>query len=174
MLIIGPFHSPWSLYNICHPAGTVVQAPPHVSDGWNLAVFWRQLHGHKPVVEFIHEMLPACICETMSPIVSETIVIMLIHIAHRIVAFVRSWEPPGNSLWNQVLTALIISTFVPSFHTFIGRFLWPPSMAYLASFVLRTLIHVAIFPVDFFALVPSSLCRSVGVMSWAEVVVAKA
>ena len=174
MLIIGPFRSPRSPHNICHPAETVVQAPPHVPDGWNLAVFWRQLHRHKPIAEFIHEMLPACICKAMSPIVSKTIIIVLIHIAHRIVAFVWSWKPPGNSLWNQVLTALIVSTFVPSFHTFVGRFLWPPSMAYLASFVLRTLIHIATFPVDSFASIPSSCCRSVGVMSWAEVVVAKA
>src|SRR5204863_829558 len=108
--------SPVTAY-ICHPAGTVVQAPPHVPDGWNLAVFWRQLHGHKPVAEFIHEMLPACICKAMSPIVSKTIVVVLIHIAHRIVTFVWSWKPPRNSLWNQVLTALIVSTFVPSFHT---------------------------------------------------------
>src|SRR5437016_3516543 len=119
-------------------------------------------------------MLPACFCKAMSPIVSKAIVIVLIHIAHRIVAFVRSWKPPRNSLWNQVLAALIVSTFIPSFHAFIGWFLWLPSMAYLALFVLRTLIHVAIFPIDSFASIPSSSCRSVGVMSWTEVVVTKA
>src|SRR5437016_13530858 len=117
-------------------------------------------------------MLLACICKAMSPIVSKTIVVALIHIAHRIVAFVRSWKPPGNSLWNQVLTALIVSTFVPSFHTFIGRFLRPPSMAYLASFVLRTFIHIATFPVDYFASIPSSCCRYVGVMNWDDVYMA--
>src|SRR5438105_2463166 len=154
MLIIGLFHSARSPHNICHPAGTVVQAPPHVPDGWNLVVFWRQLHGHKPVTEFIHEMLSTCICKAMSPIVSKTIIVVLIHIAHRIVAFVRSWKPPRNSLWNQVLAAPIVSTFVPSFHTFIGWFLWPPYMAYLASFVLRTLVYITIFPVDSFAAIP--------------------